>query len=270
MKTAAMAVLFFVSTTASLLSQQSSFPKLIGPYLGQKPPGMTPEVFAKGIVTTNINNHSPAAFSPDGTELFWSCAGEHLYILHMRLENGQWTKPQRPRFSEDLECSSPMFSVDGQKLFFTSQAVESGRTRISLWYVEKTNEGWSSRKRVESISRFGEIGYQVSFTRSHTIYFRSKHISGFGEGDIYRARLTNGEYGQPENLGATINSKHTEASPFVAPDESFLLFRRGVREEQSVKMNFYVSFHRQDDSWSEPICISEQLDSISEGFWIGL
>lgn len=29
-----------------LMAQQTEFSKLTGPYLGQKPPGMTPEVFA--------------------------------------------------------------------------------------------------------------------------------------------------------------------------------------------------------------------------------
>jgi hypothetical protein len=33
-------------------AQQSDFPHLKGPYLGQKPPGMTPEVFAPGIVSS--------------------------------------------------------------------------------------------------------------------------------------------------------------------------------------------------------------------------
>jgi hypothetical protein len=52
--------------------RQNDFPALSGPYLGQKPPGLTPEIFAPGVVSTPMNEHSPAAFSPDGTELFCS------------------------------------------------------------------------------------------------------------------------------------------------------------------------------------------------------
>jgi len=49
------------------LAQQKSdeFPSLKGPYLGQKPPGMTPEIFAPGIVSIEIMNHSSPVFSPD-------------------------------------------------------------------------------------------------------------------------------------------------------------------------------------------------------------
>ena len=33
--------------------KNGEFPVLKGPYLGQKPPGMKPEIFAQGIITTD-------------------------------------------------------------------------------------------------------------------------------------------------------------------------------------------------------------------------
>ena len=51
-------------------AQKEDFPVHKGPYLGQKPPGMTPEVFAPGIISTEHKEHSTLAFSPDGTEIF--------------------------------------------------------------------------------------------------------------------------------------------------------------------------------------------------------
>ena len=47
-------------------AQQTDFPKLAGPYLGQKPPGMTPVIFAPGIIATEFHEHSFPSFSPDG------------------------------------------------------------------------------------------------------------------------------------------------------------------------------------------------------------
>jgi len=38
--------------------QRDEFPILKGRYLGQKPPGMTPEVFAPGIVSTGTMNRA--------------------------------------------------------------------------------------------------------------------------------------------------------------------------------------------------------------------
>jgi cytohesin len=46
------------------------FPVLTGPYLGQKPPGEEPEIFAPGIVSTMGMQHGPAVFSSDGREVY--------------------------------------------------------------------------------------------------------------------------------------------------------------------------------------------------------
>ena len=53
MKRVIIIVCLLVLTTASIFSQQSDFPKVTGPYLDQKPPGITPEIFAPGIVSVN-------------------------------------------------------------------------------------------------------------------------------------------------------------------------------------------------------------------------
>ena len=42
--------------------------ELTGPYLGQTPPGMTPEIFAPGIVSLEEFHDFKGAFSADGKE----------------------------------------------------------------------------------------------------------------------------------------------------------------------------------------------------------
>ena len=49
-------------------NRQVDFPALKGPYLGQKPPGNTPELFAPGIVSTRHYENS-ITLSPDGNEI---------------------------------------------------------------------------------------------------------------------------------------------------------------------------------------------------------
>lgn len=54
-------------------AQQSDFPKLTGPFLGQKPPGLVPEVFAPGVLSQFSMLHGKIVFSPNGLEVFWTC-----------------------------------------------------------------------------------------------------------------------------------------------------------------------------------------------------
>ena len=249
--------------------KQKVLSELKGAYLGQKPPGLIPEIFAPGIITTDINEHSPAAFSPDGNEVFWSVTdGRSLTIKYMKNTNGKWSPPETAPFARDLECSSPVFSYDGKKLYFTSQNLAI--REILLWYVEKTANGWSEAKKADAIINTGYLGYQVSLTKDGTIYFDTEGENGNGATDIYRSKLINGKYTEPENLGNNINSKDGESSVFIAPDESFILFRRVKRIERDISLDFFISYRKSDHSWSKPIDIGKKLNAESGGFWIGM
>ena len=93
MKKAFLGFYIIILAVTSLLSQQNDFPKLNGPYLGQKPPGMTPEIFAPGIVSTGMSELN-SAFSPDGRE-FYFCVRTSATssIFRMQLKSGKWSKP---------------------------------------------------------------------------------------------------------------------------------------------------------------------------------
>ena len=66
-------------------------------YLGQKPPGTSPEVFSPGIISANEKNHSCVAISSDGREAYWSLFFTISGVRQERiwtsiLEEGVWTK----------------------------------------------------------------------------------------------------------------------------------------------------------------------------------
>lgn len=254
----------------TLNAQQADSQKLTNPYLDQKPPGLTPEVFAPGIVSTLRNEHSPAAFSPNNDEVFWSATdGQKFYLFRSYMNNGIWTPPSVPEFTKGLDATNPVFTADGKRLFFVSQVVENNQWFITLWYAEKTANVWSERTKVEEIFSFGNIGYQVSFTQDGTIYFSSDKEGGFGSKDLYRSKLVNDKYTNPENLGSVINSEFWEESVYVSPDELFIMFRRNKRIENSVISDFYISCNK-NGQWTEPKLFTDKLGASGDGMWIGM
>jgi hypothetical protein len=85
----------FLIAVSVLHAQTKDFPKLTGPYLGQKPPGMTPEIFAPGIISSGYFERS-VVFSPDHDELFFQlrCLGFTTVLLHMKRKMGTWSRPE--------------------------------------------------------------------------------------------------------------------------------------------------------------------------------
>ena len=57
--------LIFISMNSCVKRDELSFLK--GPYLGQEPPGMTPEIFAPGVVSTERDEIN-SVFSSNGAE----------------------------------------------------------------------------------------------------------------------------------------------------------------------------------------------------------
>jgi hypothetical protein len=84
-------------------------------YLGQKPPGSTPVVFAPGTISKG-NIHSRLEISPDGREMFWNTVDMKTFstrILTVRQVDGKWSDPQAPSFAMEGDTQGAVFSPDG-------------------------------------------------------------------------------------------------------------------------------------------------------------
>src|SRR5205085_1365864 len=91
-----------------------------------------------------------------------------------------------------------------------------------------------------------------------TMYFASTRPFGEGSTDIWRSRLVNGKYSEPENLGEPVNTGAPESYPFIAADESYLIFTSYARPDEIfgnghryVRGDLYITF-RKSDKWTEP------------------
>ncbi|MCP4727638.1 MAG: hypothetical protein GY863_21545 [bacterium] len=243
-----MILMLSVFMLAGTLSAQE-LPELKGPYLGQEPPGMTPEIFAPGFVSTDAHEFS-CTFSPDGDEFYFARSfGENRrkYIIVTKLRNGVWTEPEKclPQF--DNEHFEPHITLDGKKMFFMGfHLVEANsRPNIDMYYSEREGDGWGEPNLMGA--PFNPAGsMSISLTKDGTIYTTNAKKMG-----IARSRLVNGKYQDYEDLPSPINTEHPEMHPFIAPDESYLIFESG-RLGMDKGLHLYVAFRSKDDSWSDP------------------
>jgi ankyrin repeat protein len=244
------------------------FPEMRGPYLGQPEPGDRPQRFAPGVVSGHGFNseHSPAVFSRDGAEAYWTLQFRGP-ILHMRQENGVWTAPEPVPFGTEHGEGEPIFSPDGQRLYFLSmRPLEPGGApgKENIWYTDRTEEGWSDPRPISPLVNDFDQHWLFSVTDHGTLYFSSVREGGVGERDIYRSRLVDGSHQEPENLGAVINSAGAEHTPFVAPDESYLIFASAGHPPADGRFRFFISYRAPDGSWLRPVSLDEEMGSFSD------
>jgi len=231
------------------------FPELRGPYLGQPEPVDGPAMFAPGIVSLNLYwaEHSPVVVSPDGTELFWGMPFREP-IMRSRLVDGRWTAPELAPFNSSYDDGEAIFSPEGRRVYFLSTRPLSpgGATDTEhVWFVEREGDEWSEPSPASPALNAFKHHWLISVTRDGTLYFASAVEGGFGDGDIYRARMVDGAHQTPENVGAVINTAGSDATPFIAPDESYLIFGSRGRTDDG-RFHFYISYRGADGGWLPP------------------
>jgi hypothetical protein len=252
-------VILLSSLKTDCQTNHKECPVLKGPYFGQNPPGIIPEIFAPGIISTEKAWEAAISFSPDGKEFFFTrrenIQGNENRILHSELVDGKWTLPKPASFAKDIIEYESFIAPDGKKIFYNSdRAKPSGRNSVGeIWYSEKTSNGWSEGKYLTETINKGWIMF-VTASMNNNLYFTAGFNRKFG---IYKSELKNGEYQEPEFLPNEINYLRG-AHPFIAPDESYLIF--DAQPEGMGKSELFISFKDKNGKWMKSIKFDKSIN----------
>jgi len=140
-----------------------------------------------------------------------------------------WTKAEylssninTTSYNEGAQCISP----DGQFLFFTGCNRPEGLGRCDIYVSQREGNGWSKPVNLGyPVNTKGWESQPSISSDGRTLYFVSDRADGFGSYDIWKSNLGDGgKWGNPVNLGANINTKYDEQSPFIHPDNETFYF----------------------------------------------
>lgn len=236
----------------------------VNSYLGQKPPGNKPELFAPIIVNTDeieINT----VFNSSFTEVFFTRIINGSFIIHhSELIDDNWSTPKPIQmFSNQNDKSvaiDPTITENGNTMYFLGISPEdrAKKAKPDIYRSQKVDGKWQIATKVGypiSTDEYAE-SYPV-VVADGSLYFTSDRPDSFGKRDIYRAQyLGDGKFDTPVNIGSDVNSERSARSTYVASDESYLI-TSNISEEKG----FFVSF-KVDNKWQTPthIDLGEQLE----------
>jgi len=241
-----------------------AFTNLKGEYFGMQAPEDSAEIFAPGLISSEFGVHSSPAFSSDGKEVYWSTMDSRIKgIYWSKIENDKWTTPRIAAFSAGYHCANPVFSPDGNTLYFHSErpVEQGGKPVFGVWYVERNGKTWTPPKQIAASIGDLSPGWQVSLDKSNNMYFSTR-----GVGDIYLARYANGDYATPQKLGREINSEHIDGDPFVEKNAEFVVFASN-RPGGFGGFDIYVAFRNENGVWEEAENIGNGVNSNSNELW---
>ena len=220
---------------------------LSGPYLGQERPGYSPEVFARGIVTTETWGDA-GAFSPDMKTFYvsrWRVIDEKVEreAVTFREVSNRWIK-----FPDPDRKGTPSISPDGKIMYHGSQ------------YRKQTPTGWSDAK---SLGPAFEAIRIMGLTSSREGTLVLDEVGTNGNGVLRYSLLIDGQRQDPVPFGKAVNTGTWNAHPFIAPDETFIMWD-GERESGFGSSDIYISFKQSDGSWGAAINMGEEINTQAE------
>ncbi len=275
--------LILISILTGCGGMKNSVVSLQADYLGMKPPADTPVRFAPGIVASMHHEHSRLEFSKDGLELYWniipvdtnyrSRSGrpfrpDKSNIWFTRRTNTGWTDAAIFPLTLESGAGSPTFSPDGSIFYYQSNdpnADPDERPKPNLLYAtKKVNGNWKEAYQVKEIlpkeKNRGTMSF--CFADNGNLYFDYGGPAADGNWwwNIRFSEFKDGKYKQPVVLDFGINDGDVDWCPWIAPDESYMIWS-SHREENYGNGDLFISFKNDDGTWDIPVNMGESVNT---------
>jgi hypothetical protein len=170
-----------------------------------------------------------------------------IWVAH---RNGEtWGEPERVRLSDPgkLALDGCEF-VSGNLMYFCT--AREGYTGIQWFSAEFRNGSWQDWHYAgdELKQSEYELGELHITTDGQELYFHSSRAGGYGGVDLWVSQKDPSGWGEPINLGPTVNTTSDEGWPFVSVDGQELWFN-GQSTKGRPGPAIFRSLRQPDGSW---------------------
>ncbi len=142
-------------------------------------------------------------------------------------KNGKWSTPMALSGNAVSKFNDAAVAVTkkGDAMFLTRCPEEKNKKlKCQLYVAKKQGPGWGEPEllpfSVDSVS----FGHPTVSGDGKTIYFTSNLAGGYGGKDIWKSSLDGKVWGQPVNLGPSVNTAGNEMYPYISDDDKMLYF----------------------------------------------
>lgn len=184
-----------------------------------------------GVLNSGYNEGA-ACLSPDGRYIYFARCGApggwgSCDIYRSERKGAFWSEPENLGANVNSESwdSQPSIASDGRTLFFVSNR-KGGEGESDIYYSYLKDDGtWTKAKNCGAV--INTPGKEMSpfiHPSNQMLYFSSDYHCGMGGLDIFFAKLENGKFSAPSNIGYPINTEADESSLIVSPQGDYAIY----------------------------------------------
>lgn len=153
------------------------------------------------------------------------------------------------------------------KIIFTATSPKKnarGIQTLGLYFGGANEKGWTLSRAFEHNTPEWSLKDPTLDTINQVLYFASDQKGGFGGMDLYRSRLINGRWSEPENLGESVNTPGDEIFPHIR--QGVLYFSSGGQPGMGGLDIFKI--YMNDNVSDEPVNLGYPINSSGDDFSI--
>jgi len=226
-------------------------------YFGQKTPGLTPELFAPGIVSLEGRYEHGISFSPNLDEVYFSAnkPDEDPDIYVSKLEGATWSTPKKANFTKGKKVGEmhPFVSPNGKTLHFTAHdsfTLPHHKESIKSWYVKRLGDSWSDAVQLDSPVNDDFVFY-ANEAKNGDLYY-----TNVSKRKMYYAPHNKGKFPEVHDLGIAYGFHG-----FIAPSQDYVVVNARNKDDDQRKSDIYVYFKNTDNTWSKPINLGSDVNT---------
>lgn len=161
-----------------------------------------------------------------------------------------------------LRDAEPTFTADGATMYFNCFG-RGGRGGNDICVTRRVSGEWTEPEVVEALSteEYTEVEPLLSPDGTR-LYIMSNRPGGLGNADIWVSELVDGEWSEPTNLGAPINSPYADHCLYFAGEDWDVAYWTSTRPG-GFGGNDIWSSERVDGVWQEAVNLGPNVNSAS-------
>ncbi len=175
-------------------------------------------------------------------------------------------KPFSINVNSQLHEGPVTFSRDFQTMYFTRnntkkglrKADSKGVTRLKVYEGQRGSEDWEKIVELPFNSDEYSVAHPTLSTNGDNLFFTSDMPGGYGGMDLYVVSRADGVWGNPVNLGSTINTADNEVFPFI--HTSGTLFFSSDGHDTMGGLDLFMA-NGVDADWREVVNLGPQYNS---------
>ena len=227
--------------------------------------------------TVNSSSYdSDMSISADGLSLYFTSdrpggSGSYdIWVATRETTQDPWGEPVNlgPTVNSSDWDHTPFISGDGSTLYFSSNR-PGGSGHVDIWFTTRTtiSDPWSTSVNLGSTINSSDADAAVNISLDGlSLCFNSTRPGGYGAQDLWESTrsATSDPWGEPVNLGPTVNSPDWDYVPALSADGLSLFFCSYKRPEGEGNDDIWLTTRETtDDLWAEPVNLGPAVNSSS-------